>query len=113
MKGQIELFPLMGKKETILDYIPTGSKNAVSRKYLSEVTGMSDRILRDEIHKARCKIPIINLSDRKGYFIPDMNVKSDVNKLMLFVLQEESRIQEIQKVVDTAKRTLRNCGVIE
>lgn len=97
----------------ILDYIPIGSQNAVGRKHLAKVTGLGDRAFRNAMHKARCKIPVVNLSDGKGYFIPDMNDQSDQNKLLLFVRQEESRIRESQKVVDTAKRTLRNCGVIE
>lgn len=97
----------------ILNYIPTGSQNAVRRKYLVAVTGLNDRSFREAVSEARLKIPIVNLSDGRGYFIPDMNDESDQNKLLLFVLQEESRAKEILARVDVAKRTLRNCGVIE
>lgn len=97
----------------ILNYIPTGSQNAVKRKYLVAATGLKDRDFRDAISEARLKIPIVNLSDGRGYFIPDMNDESDQNKLLLFVMQEESRAKEILARVDVAKQTLRNCGVID
>lgn len=55
----------------IIDYIPIGRANAVTREQLEILTGFSDRKIRDQIHEARRFAPIINISDGKGYYIPD------------------------------------------
>ena len=95
----------------ILDFIPTGSRNAISRKYLNAVLRLSDRKIREMIHFARRKIPILNLQDGNGYFIPDMNSENDINLLVQFVRQEESRLKSIAWALREARRTLKNCGV--
>jgi len=99
------------RKMDILDYIPTGSKNAIKRKYLVQMTVMSDRKVRQEIHKARRKIPILNLQDGLGYAIPDMNDAQDRKLLIRFVRQEESRLKSIGWALRSARRTLKNCGI--
>ena len=63
MVGQISMFSVIRKDFDIKEYIPVGSENAVTRKYLSKVTGLSDRRVRHAIHEARRDIPILNLSD--------------------------------------------------
>jgi len=95
----------------ILDYIPTGSKNAVRRDFLRTMTGLSDRQMRIEIHKARRKIPILNLQKGVGYFIPDMNEEHDRKLLIRFVRQEESRLKSIGWSLKAARQTLRNLGI--
>ena len=99
------------KQVNILDYIPMGSDRAVGRKYLSEVTGLPDRKVRREIHQARRKIPIINLSEGDGYYIPDMNEEKDRQALVRYVKQEESRLKSIGWALKAARQTLRNCNV--
>lgn len=94
----------------ILDFIPQGSKNAISRKRLCELTGLEDRAMRDQIHIARRKIPILNLQDGNGYFIPDMNDKKDVELLTRYVHQEESRLKSHGWSLKTARKTLKNIG---
>lgn len=95
----------------IKEYIPTGIENAISRQRLAEITGMSDREVRREIHIARRDIPILNLSDGNGYFIPDMNKKSEIALLKRWYKQENSRLKSIGWALTTARRTLINCGV--
>jgi len=97
-------------KMNILDYIPIGSDKGITRQELCRITGMADRVVREEIHKARRKIPIINLSDGQGYFIPDMNTETDKALLKCFVKQEESRLKSIGWSLKTARKTLRNVG---
>ncbi|CUP43848.1 Uncharacterised protein [[Eubacterium] contortum] len=97
------------EKFDILNYIPVGSKNAVKRKRLCFLTGLIDRKMRNLLHEAGKKIPIINLQNGKGYFIPDMNTDTDRRMLIRWVKQEESRIRERQLCVDCAIRTLNNC----
>ena len=95
----------------ILNHIPVGSKNAIKRKWLCFITGLIDRTMRNLLHEARKKIPIINLQNGKGYFIPDMNIDTDKRLLIRWVKQEESRIKESQLCVDCAIRTLDNCCI--
>lgn len=101
------------KKQTIdiLTFLNTGSKHSKKRKWLCYKTGLNDRTMRDLLHEARKKIPVINLQNGNGYFIPDMNLEKDRKMLVRWVKQEESRIKESQIIVETAKKTLSNCGV--
>ena len=94
----------------IKNFIPVGSGNAVTRKMLSVLTGLDDRTVRDLIHKARRDIPILNMQDGKGYFIPDMNEEEDRHKLKQYVSQEEHRIKSNGWALKAARTTLRNCG---
>ena len=115
MEGQIELLDYLDSLEKkgfdILDYIPTGQINAVTRSELCRRTGLNDRVMRVAIHKARRQIPILNMQDGKGYFIPDMNVESDRRALKRHVQQEESRLKNIGWALKEERRTLRNCGI--
>jgi len=95
----------------ILEYIPTGSGNAIKRNVLVSLVGLPDREVRKLIHFARRKIPILNLSRGKGYFIPDMNKKKDRKALVKYVRQEESRLRSIGWALKAARQTLRNCGI--
>ena len=115
MEGQIDMMEYLASLEKkgfdILDYIPTGQSNAVTRKELCRRTGLNDRAMRVLIHKARGKIPILNMQDGNGYFIPDMNVIDDQLLLKKFVQQEESRLKSIGCALKPARQTLRNCGI--
>lgn len=95
----------------ILDYIPTGRQNAITRSDLCRITGLTDRMMRDALHEAKLKIPILNMQDGKGYFIPDMNDQNDRYTLMMHVRQEESRIRSTEDALETERKTLRNCGI--
>lgn len=113
LPGQMSLDEFIPEPEPqefdILNHIPVGSKNAIKRKWLCFITGLIDRTMRNLLHEARKKIPIINLQNGKGYFIPDMNIDKDIRLLIRWVKQEESRIKESQLCVDCAVRTLDNC----
>ena len=115
MEGQIELLDYLESLEKkgfdILDYIPTGQDHAVTRSELCRRTGLNDRVMRVAIHKARRQIPILNMQDGKGYFIPDMNVEEDRRALKRHVQQEESRLKNIGWALREERRTLRNCGI--
>lgn len=58
----------------ILDYIPTGHRNAISRQTLSTLTRLSDRKVRELIAALNANGEpdelIINMQDGKGYFRP-------------------------------------------
>ena len=113
--GQIELLDYLASLEEqgfdILDYIPTGHVNAVTRADLRNRTGLCDRVMRAAIHNARQKIPILNMQDGSGYFIPNMNIECDRLLLKRYVQQEESRLKNIGWALKAARQTLMNCGI--
>ncbi len=79
----------------ILDYIPVGHKNAVTRQQLCIMTGISDRKVRNMIAETRRATPILNLQNGKGYFLPNENDLIDRMALRKFVNQEEHRLKSI------------------
>lgn len=98
--------------EYILLYMPTGKENAVSREYLSTVTGMSDRRVRNAIHEARRKSLIVNLSGGKGYYIADTTKESERLELLQFLRQEESRLKSIGLSLKPFREELKKWGLI-
>lgn len=93
MEGQIELEDYLRSLNCegfdICDYIPKGRANAVTRYELCMKTGFRDRQVRDLIHYARRDGSILNLSDGKGYFRPDLDDPMERGMLAAYVRQEE------------------------
>lgn len=77
----------------IIDYIPVGHNNAVSREYLSRVTGMNDRAVRAAIHEARRDTVILNVGG--GYYRPDPNDTEDRHEVLRYTRQETARLKSI------------------
>lgn len=91
----------------ITDFIPVGRENAISRKRLCEVTGLTDRNLREHIAQARRNTPIINLQYGDGYFIPDTSDDADMALLRRYVAQEEGRLKSIGWSLKAARNALK------
>lgn len=77
----------------IVDYIPFGKENAISRQQLERVTGLSDRDVREAISLARRNTVILNLSNGKGYFQPIQGEDDDL--VVKYFKQEDSRLKRI------------------
>ena len=77
----------------IVDYIPSGKENAISRQQLERVTGLSDRDVREAISLARRNPVILNLSNGKGYFQPIQGEEDDL--VVKYFKQEDSRLKRI------------------
>lgn len=77
----------------IVDYIPFGKENAISRQQLERVTGLSDRDVREEISLTRRNTVILNLSNGKGYFQPIQGEEDDL--VVKYFKQEDSRLKRI------------------
>lgn len=72
---------------TILDYIPIGSENAVSRRDLARLLGVPDRSVRNAIMQLRMEgCPICSTSSRAGYYMADSR-----EDLEAFCREHESR----------------------
>lgn len=74
----------------IVDYIPLGEDNAVTRDKLCAMTGMRDRLLREAIAQARRNEAILNFG--KGYFRPRRSEKRRVEE---WRKQERARAKSI------------------
>lgn len=83
----------------ILDYIPKGRENAISKEKLCQITGLGDRVVRNEIAKARRDVAILNLQDGRGYFIP-----TTVEEVDTYIKQEEHRAKSIFVNLKGAKK---------
>ena len=90
---------------SIVNYIPKGRKNAITREELCEKTGFSDRKVRELIFQARREHVILNLQDGNGYFLPDEEDRELVKK---FLEQETSRLKSIGWALKSARRFLEN-----
>lgn len=118
MEGQIELEDYLRslncERFDICDYIPKGRANAVTRYELCMKTGFRDRQIRDLIHYARRDGSILNLSDGKGYFRPDLDDPVERGMLAAYVRQEESRAYMRRMAMCTARtmpeRSIRRSG---
>ena len=83
----------------IIDAVPYGHDNAVTREELSRRTGLSDRALRDGINKS--EELIINLQDGKGYFRP---LPEEAYLAEGWIRLMHSRIREENKRISIARR---------
>lgn len=91
----------------ILDYIPTGHNNAVTRDTLQILTHLSDRKIRDLIAEANKSAPddvlIINLQDGMGYFRP---APDEDYLVRIWRMQEKARGISVDESVEAADRYL-------
>ena len=80
----------------IVDFIPEGYENAISRSELCAKTGISDRVVRDMIESERRHTIIISNNDGSGYWLfPDNPTEEEKALLQRYVKQQESRAKSI------------------
>ena len=80
----------------IIDFIPTGYENSISRKSLCAATGLKDRVVRNLIEEARRNTIIISNNDGSGYWIyPDNPTPEEEILLNKFVKAQENRAKSI------------------
>ena len=92
----------------IIDYIPYGKNNAISRRMLCQLTGLPDRMMRKAIEKARQQYPILNSQDGSGYFQPSSEEKPLVER---WLRQERSRERAVSNSTIGAQKWLTgDCG---
>lgn len=88
----------MNEDIKILNYIPKGRENAISREKLRQLTGLTDSKMRDLIRQARHDVPIVNLQSGEGYFIP-----TKMEEIERYIAQEEHRAKSIFANLQSAK----------
>lgn len=97
---------------TIIDLIPVGRENAISREYLTTrcvESGLvdenkkpesKDRAMHRLIEQARLDCTILNLSNGEGYYRPSIE---DLQDLQRYIRQEESRGKATFRNIANAK----------
>lgn len=87
----------------IIDYIPTGQSNAISRRQLCAITGLPDRLMRKEIERTRRDYAILNAQDGSGYFRP---AEGEAYLTERWLRQERSRERSVRDATRGAERAL-------
>lgn len=91
----------------ILDYIPFGAENAITRERLSSLLNLSDRKVRKLIEEARKDGAfIINNQDGRGYYQSDAT-----EDLLAHYRQENARAMKILQQQTHIRRELKTRGV--
>lgn len=84
----------------ILQYIPHGKENAISRNELSRLLKLPDRKIRKLIEQKRIKgIPILSSSSARGYWISD-----DISEIQAFLQEFDHRINTQNKNMAKLRR---------
>lgn len=89
----------------IVDYIPFGRENAVTRAQLRSRTGIDDRTIRDMIANARRDTVILNMQDGKGYFRP---LPEERHLVEAYAKQETARLKSIGWSLKATRQMLKN-----
>ena len=87
----------------IIEYIPFGRENAITRRRLCHLTGLKDRDVRGQIQKEAEKEPILSRSDGRGYYRTTLQ---DKEELRGYVKRESSRALSILRRLRQAKALL-------
>lgn len=83
-----------GRQIQISGYLLAGAKNAIPRRHLQQLIGLSDRELRRRIQEERLAgVPILSSNAAGGYYLPADNLER-----ARFVRSMRGRAQEIQAV---------------
>ena len=91
----------------ILDYIPFGKENAVTREDLVVSTGMLDRQIRKAIQKARDDgALILNDCSGNGYYQSD-----DIKEIYAQYRKDRARALSVLKRLKTMRRMLKERGL--
>lgn len=79
----------------IVDFIPYGKENGVTRDQLKMLTGFTDRAVRKEIERLRTSgVCILNHQNGTGYYRPNKDETAYVKR---YIRQEESRLKSIRR----------------
>lgn len=87
----------------ILEYIPTGRENAISRRELRKRTRLTDRENRRLIQRARRDTPIITRDNGGGYYQPTEAEREDV---IVWLQRHKARGRSVMAAGRGAKRWL-------
>lgn len=93
---------------SVLDFLPYSADRAISRERLVQMTGLTDRAVRQELQDLKIMFPVVHCEN--GYYIA---CKSDDVNLKAYVRQEKARALSILKGIKVHKRLINNEGQLE
>ena len=86
----------------ILDFIPKGKENAISKERLCNLTGLNERDVRSAIKRAvECGEPVLSSSGHKGYWYSE-----DIDEIEEFIRESDHRSNAITKTTAKLKKHL-------
>jgi len=87
----------------ILEFIPRGKSNAITRMSLANKIKSSDRHVRVLIHRKReAGELIISETSGKGYYQPESR-----KEVMRFIKQQKSYIKNLQRSISKAEKAMK------
>ena len=89
----------------LIEMIPVGKNDAISRKDLARQLGIRDRFLRTLIHEARSSHPILSNTSNGGYYFPETKEEA-----LEFIAQQYSYITNINQTISAARRWVEQKG---
>lgn len=95
---------------SLLELIPYGEENAITRGQLARLTGRPDRVNRKEIERLRGREAILNLQSGDGYFRPR---PEDTALVRRWYAQQSKRGRSVQASTLGAKLWLEKEGGVE
>lgn len=94
-----------GRLKDMLEMIPEGKADSISRKDLRLQLHVSDRILRRMLHEARQVYPILSNTGKGGYYYPASKEEAEA-----YIRQINSYIRELNKTLPPVKRYIEAKG---
>lgn len=94
----------------IVNLIPYGKANAISRVSLRNITGLSDRNVRHLIAEARTDTIILTVDNGKGYFRP---TKDELEEIQVWLKKETARANSTFKSIESAREILKGGNIYE
>lgn len=86
----------------LIDLIPIGAANAITKAQLQKITGLKDRVVRLLIHQARKEgKQILTNMETGGYYFPE-----SPQETVYFIQSMRHRASEVQAVADAVERSL-------
>lgn len=87
----------------LIELIPEGRENAISKAQLTEITGLSERSLRLVVagERRRGRIILTDCSGTKGYYRP-----TSTSEVLRFIKSMRKRAREVNAVADAVERAL-------
>ena len=89
------------KIEDLLEMIPVGESQAISRRDLAKQLGVSDRKARDMIHETRKQYAVLSNTSTGGYYLP-----GNKDEAVRFIKQQTSYIANINYTIGPVRRWL-------
>lgn len=93
--------------DNILEIIPVGKENAISRIEFANRLGCSDRKARDLLHTLKCQYPIVSNTGKGGYYMPETVEEAEIfdRQLASYVKHTNMTRVPLQRFIEQKKKS--------